>query len=405
MKRGPSCLNEEICRILGSLLLLVAVGLTASSWLMLAFLQTECNHPECFQPVSEEPPLTIFVSIASYRDPECKTTMQEMFAKAANPHRVFAGSVQQIYEFHEACWHTGLPWGDHVRSITVPFADAKGPTNARHMAASLYRGEDYFMQIDSHTTFIQDWDNAIIAMLDRCPSDKCFISHYPPAHNDTDSVQVPILCKSHFDEGAKMPSFEAMSFDFKLGEFADSPFVGAGFQLSSADVLLDVPFDPKLDMMFVGEEILYSARLWTKGWDLFAPDLNIVKHHYNRVETPNIYRDRTEEWYYPQQESNKRARYMLGMNETAPEGETESSLKYYGMGDVRSLDAYWEYAQIDVKERVANSAEKFCKKHVKKREPDPEERPKQAAKQPPQKKESRSLRSMLSAHIFRHRRR
>ncbi len=34
---------------------------------------------------------------------------QEMFAKAANPHRVFAGSVQQIYEFHEACWHTGTP--------------------------------------------------------------------------------------------------------------------------------------------------------------------------------------------------------------------------------------------------------------------------------------------------------
>lgn len=81
--------------------------------------------------------------------------MQEMFAKAANPHRVFAGSVQQIYEFHEACWHTGLPWGDHIRSITVPFSDAKGPTNARHMAASLYRGEDYFMQIDSHTSFIQ----------------------------------------------------------------------------------------------------------------------------------------------------------------------------------------------------------------------------------------------------------
>lgn len=68
----------------------------------------------------------------------------------------------------------------------------------------------------------------------------------------------------------------------QLGEFADSPFAGAGFQLSSADVLLDVPFDPKLDMMFVGEEILYSARLWTKGWDLFAPDKNIVKHHYNR---------------------------------------------------------------------------------------------------------------------------
>lgn len=71
----------------------------------------------------------------------------------------------------------------------------------------------------------------------------------------------------------------------QLGEFADSPFVGAGFQLSSADVLIEVPFDPKLDMLFVGEEILYSARLWTKGWDMFAPDMNIVKHHYNRCST------------------------------------------------------------------------------------------------------------------------
>ena len=68
----------------------------------------------------------------------------------------------------------------------------------------------------------------------------------------------------------------------QVGEFMDSPFVGAGFQLSSADVLIEIPFDPKLDMMFVGEEILYSARLWTNGWDMFAPDMNLVWHHYNR---------------------------------------------------------------------------------------------------------------------------
>lgn len=68
----------------------------------------------------------------------------------------------------------------------------------------------------------------------------------------------------------------------QVGEFMDSAFVGAGFQLSSADVLLEVPFDPKLNMMFVGEEILYSARLWTSGWDMFAPDMNLVWHHYNR---------------------------------------------------------------------------------------------------------------------------
>ena len=34
--------------------------------------------------------------------------------------------------------------------------------------------------------------------------------------------------------------------------------------------------DPNLDMMFVGEEILHSARMWTHGYDIFSPDENLV---------------------------------------------------------------------------------------------------------------------------------
>ena len=81
--------------------------------------------------------------------------LQDMFNKAKHPRRVFVATVQQILEFSEACWHTGLPWGEQIRTITVPFSEAKGPTNARHQAATLYRNEDYFLQIDSHTTLIQ----------------------------------------------------------------------------------------------------------------------------------------------------------------------------------------------------------------------------------------------------------
>ena len=87
-----------------------------------------------------------------------------MFDKAKHPRRVFVATVQQILEFREACWHTGLPWGEQILTITVPFSEAKGPTNARHQAATLYRNEDYFLQIDSHTTFIQ----ARMRMLVQC---------------------------------------------------------------------------------------------------------------------------------------------------------------------------------------------------------------------------------------------
>ena len=37
-----------------------------------------------------------------------------------------------------------------------------------------------------------------------------------------------------------------------------------------------------------------------------------------RSEHPNVFRDRTEEWWHPQQGANARARFLLGMNETAP---------------------------------------------------------------------------------------
>ena len=57
--------------------------------------------------------------------------------------------------------------------------------------------------------------------------------------------------------------------------------------------------------------------------------------HERRSENPNVFRDRTEEWWHPQQGANARARFLLGMNETAPPGETPSSLAFYGMGTAR----------------------------------------------------------------------
>ena len=44
---------------------------------------------------------------------------------------------------------------------------AEGPTLARHMVASLYKNEDIFMQIDSHSLLVEGWDNHVVAMLNR----------------------------------------------------------------------------------------------------------------------------------------------------------------------------------------------------------------------------------------------
>lgn len=48
--------------------------------------------------------------------PGCEC-FQDMFNKAANPRRVFVGAVQQLYEFQEACWHTGAPISYSVEGL------------------------------------------------------------------------------------------------------------------------------------------------------------------------------------------------------------------------------------------------------------------------------------------------
>ena len=50
--------------------------------------------------------------------------------------------------------------------ICVPL-QAKGPTVARHTAASLFKNEDYFMQIDSHSKLVEGWDDRVIEMYKR----------------------------------------------------------------------------------------------------------------------------------------------------------------------------------------------------------------------------------------------
>ena len=59
----------------------------------------------------------------------------------------------------------------------------------------------------------------------RCPSQKCALSHYPPSW-DQEGNAVVLICKSHWDEGSKLPSFAPLAYDVKIGQFMPTPFTG-----------------------------------------------------------------------------------------------------------------------------------------------------------------------------------
>lgn len=78
---------------------------------------------------------TVFVGIASYRDPMCHLTLERVFTWAKHPERVYVGVVEQNAEVDEPCTPVceegteklSCKFADHIRIMKVNARDAKGP--------------------------------------------------------------------------------------------------------------------------------------------------------------------------------------------------------------------------------------------------------------------------------------
>ena len=67
-------------------------------------------------------------------------------------------------------------------------------------------------------------------------------------------------------------------------------FWAAGFSFSRASLIADVPYDPALKFLFFGEEMAMLCRMWTRGYDLFAPTRALVFHHWRGPAAPPPHR-------------------------------------------------------------------------------------------------------------------
>ena len=303
---------------------------------------------------------TIFVSCASYRDHKCMETIQNMYKRAKYPARIFVGICEQnTTDAKESCTPSEFKYFSNIRRLTIPHTEAKGPTYARYLCSTLYRGETFFMQIDSHTTFARDWDVKAIRNLTSCPSKKAVLTGYPHdvSTYGIDEKSVPLLCNSKWNDDG-LPQFEAAvksAADIGSKPNWPVPFTAGGFVFGPGSMVSEVPFDPNLDHLFQGEEVLYSVRLWTSGYDFFSSKENIVFHAYTRKDEPKFWED-VKDWSAPQKKSALRARRILGLEQPAiPAGADP-----YGLGNVRKISDYWKFAELDPTNKTSKSKEKFC---------------------------------------------
>ena len=237
-------------------------------------------------------------------------------------------------------------WKSNINIIRIPYFEAKGPTYARYLCSGLWNGEEYYLQIDSHSTFVKDWDEKLINMIneikERNLSLKPVLSHYPIdiIKKDITDSGIPHIFSAEYNKIGILILSTAI-YTNNNNDFLKSYFMSAGMFFCESKFLNEIPFDPTLDDLFQGEEILTSVKFYTNGWDVFTPKENLIYHEYGRENKPKYHTD-NKKTFSPDKAILKVKR-LLSLDNINDEYE------HYGLGKVRTLKSFYENAKILLK--------------------------------------------------------
>jgi len=236
---------------------------------------------------------TIFIQIASYRDPQLIPTIEDCLAKAKHPENLKFCIAWQHDETENLDKYKNNP---QFKILDIPYKESKGACWARNQIQQHYKNETYTLQLDSHHRFIENWDEELINMIKilqkkghEKPLLTGYISSFDPDNDPAGRINTP--WKMNFDrfipEGAVF--FIPASIDNykELNSPIPSRFYSAHFCFTLGQFCKEVPHDP--NYYFHGEEISIAVRAYTWGYDLFHPHKVIAWHEYTR-------KGRTKHW-------------------------------------------------------------------------------------------------------------
>lgn len=293
----------------------------------------------------------IFVAIASYADPELPRTLRDCMSMAAAPEELSFGICLQQDPTNPV--DVGAFQVDsRFRFINKTVMDSRGGPWARNLAQSLWRGEPYTLQVDSHMKFEPDWDVKLIEMLESLPAEKPVITMNAPLfHYDDHGVLqrrfemgVPTTRVSSWNSGGGWAPW----FDFgpaNTQQPGRTRFINGNFAFSRGQWNVEVPQDP--DHYYWGEEFSVTVRSFTWGYDLFLPT-EVVAWHMLHKEAPRRH------WEHGEAVIQQRNATAFGRLRRLVYSDGGYALGPYGLGPHRSLRDYEVFAGFDLNAKRAH---------------------------------------------------
>jgi hypothetical protein len=293
--------------------------------------------------------MSIFVSIAAYRDPELAPTLRDCIAHARYPQELRFGICWQHADDEAPPPDFADP---RLRVIDIPWRDSRGACWARAEIMKLWNGEEFFLQLDSHHRFVPHWDALLMAQAERCGAAKPLLGTYaaafdPRAGAPQAGEPTQIVFDRFGEDGIPVLSPRIIPDWPGLPRPPRARFVAAGFLFAPGRFVEDVPYDPEL--YFHGEEITLAIRAFTHGYELFHPAVHVLWHEYTRIYRPKHWDDHVRsrgvdvEWHLRDAASLAKVRRFLHGPHVGP----------FGCGAERSVAEYEAYAGLSFRHRCA----------------------------------------------------
>lgn len=251
---------------------------------------------------------TIFVSIAAYLETELEQTVDDLLKKASNPSAIHLSvNSQNRVDGHPDLESICFKYGATITYHKMDFRESKGTCSARSICQiPLHDGFKYYMQIDSHSLFLQNWDSKVIEDYERCRSkwgDYIF-STYPLSYYYDGGTEPKYETKENNIpnclELIKTPHFSRYTGNYRLyagDEFGDrTDYFTGGFSFGDTAHFLKVPYDKRI--YHSGEEPTMSIRFYCEDIAIVCPPQNYVWHHYSGGDCKrrSNHWDRPDDW-------------------------------------------------------------------------------------------------------------
>lgn len=297
---------------------------------------------------------SIFINITAYHDYELTKTIENLINNSSKNNNLFFG-VHYVYEDED---NLKVPKYNNIDYLVSKAPENLGPGRGRYLANTLYKNQDYYMVIDSHSRVIKNWDDYLIEdilMYQSQGHDKPVLTCYPASYWYDDNGN-EILGDNYGPQNIDFNKDEYFQNLFKtklnalnLGCINNNKYqksISGGFTFTVSPYI-----DLNKDITF-SEEFAVGAILYTNGFDLLIPTKLVIYHYYSNPAVGKFeMHKRRSIWQYKKNEKvlsdiskiSDDVNYEMFNNNIVGKGF---------LGSERTLDEYFEYAKIDFKNRI-----------------------------------------------------